>query len=192
MMPLILTDGPLVEPVSVAELKAQLRIDSDDETVLLSSLIVAARIHVEQNWGLALINQGWSIFLDRWPAAPELRAPLFPIRGVRALRIYDANNQATDMNFADHVVCSDARTLRFTRSDGADWPNPLRETNGVEIAIEAGFGAEPSQTPEPIRRALLLLASWWYEDREPVLSANPCVAPPPVLALLSPYREFRL
>jgi|WetSurMetagenome_2_1015567.scaffolds.fasta_scaffold255427_1 uncharacterized phiE125 gp8 family phage protein len=191
-MPLILTDGPLVEPVSVPELKAQLRIDSDDEDMLLSSLIVTARIHVEQNWGLALINQGWSVFLDQWPATPELRVPLFPICGVRALRIYNTDNLAMDIDPADCVIHAETRSLRFISRANVDWPEALRETNGVEIAIEAGFGAAPNQAPEPIRQALLLLASWWYEDRDPMSSANQCIAPPPVLALLSPYREFRL
>jgi uncharacterized phiE125 gp8 family phage protein len=191
-MPLILTDGPLIEPVSVPELKAQLRIDSDDEDMLLSSLIVAARIHVEQNWGLALINQGWSIFLDQWPATPELSVPLFPIRGVRAVRTYSTDNVATDNALADCVVRTDARSLWLARRAGADWPGPCRETNGVEISIEAGFGPAPSQTPEPIRQALLLLASWWYDERDPMASVNQCVAPPLVQALLSSYRECRL
>lgn len=191
-MLLMLTEGPHVEPVSLPELKAQLRIDHNDEDMLLSTLIVAARMYVEQSWSLALISQRWSCFLDRWPDAPELHLPLFPIRAAPALRIYNAADEATEMDPREYIIGVAPRSLRLIRHAGAEWPFPHRETNGVEIVMEAGFGAAPNQTPEPVRQALLLLASWWYEERCPTSSDGQLPVPPAVQALLSPYREFHL
>lgn len=56
-MALVLTNGPSVEPVSVSEAKAHLRIDGAEEDVLLASLILTSRLHVEAALGLALIDQ---------------------------------------------------------------------------------------------------------------------------------------
>ena len=50
---------PAVEPVSLAEATAHLRVETDDENDLISSLIVNARQQVEAATGLALITQGW-------------------------------------------------------------------------------------------------------------------------------------
>ncbi len=67
-MALVLTSGPATEPVTVAEAKAHLRLDSDAEDVLIASLIITSRLHLEAALGLALIAQGWTLHLDQFPA----------------------------------------------------------------------------------------------------------------------------
>jgi lysozyme family protein len=54
--------------VTLAEAKAHLRVDSDVEDTLISSLIITSRLHIEAALGLAFITQGWSYFIDCWPA----------------------------------------------------------------------------------------------------------------------------
>lgn len=190
-MPLVLTEGPATEPVTLDELKALARIDGSEEDTLLSSLLVAARIHIEQTFGLALINQEWSYFLNEWPASHELRVPRSPVQSVSALRVYDSRNVATTVDAADYYAVVSPRSIRLEGRSGAVWPNPGRRTNGVEIAFGAGFGAEAYEIPEPIRQAILVLAAWWFDEQIPA-AGHTLSAPPAVLALLSPYREFRL
>ena len=50
-MPLVLTAGPAVEPVSLAEAKAHMRVDGTAEDTLIGSLILTARLHVEAELG---------------------------------------------------------------------------------------------------------------------------------------------
>jgi uncharacterized phiE125 gp8 family phage protein len=191
-MPLVLSAGPTVEPVALSELKVWLRIDGDEQDTLLASLIVAARIHVEHTFGLALINQRWSLFLDAWPETRELRLSPSPVRRVTALRVYDAGDAPETLDPAQYLLETTPLAPCIRRRGDAAWPQPLREMNGVEIEFEAGFGAEPASVPEPVRQALLLLAGWWFEDRGPELADNRVVTPPAVLGLLGPYREFRI
>ena len=54
-MALVMTAAPSVEPISLAEAKAHLRIDASDEDSLLTSLITAGRIFVERTLSLALV-----------------------------------------------------------------------------------------------------------------------------------------
>lgn len=67
-MRLVLTVPPAIEPVSLAQCHAQLRIPSsftsDDDYI--TSLIPIARRFFEQRSHLCLINQQWTIFMDGW------------------------------------------------------------------------------------------------------------------------------
>ena len=58
---------PALEPVSLADAKAHLRLDTDDDDQLVTAAIVAARVHVEALTRRLLIEQGWRVYLDRWP-----------------------------------------------------------------------------------------------------------------------------
>ena len=51
-MSLVMTSGPALEPVSLAEAKAHLRLDDVAEDALLQSLIVTSRLHIEAALGL--------------------------------------------------------------------------------------------------------------------------------------------
>jgi uncharacterized phiE125 gp8 family phage protein len=192
-MPLILTSGPAAEPVTLAETKAHLRVDSPYEDSLIASLILAARLHVERSLGLALITQSWSLYLDCWPENGRVPIPLAPVSSVSAVRVYDNADQAATIAPSLYFADAASRPARLCRRIGCVWPIPGRNVNGVEIAFEAGFGATGSAVPQPLKQAILLLAAHWYEVREPVLvDAGKVEAPLMVPALLAPYREARL
>ena len=65
----ILIAVPTAEPVTLAEAKAWLRVDTTDEDATISTLIDSARENVEATTRLRLMAQGWRIVLDRWPFA---------------------------------------------------------------------------------------------------------------------------
>src|SRR5437016_1244906 len=90
-MDLVLTSGPAIEPITLAEAKAHLRVDGTAEDTLIGSLIVTCRLHVEAGLGLALITQGWSYFIDAWPAGRVLALPSRPVQSVTAVRLYAAD-----------------------------------------------------------------------------------------------------
>jgi uncharacterized phiE125 gp8 family phage protein len=78
------------------------------------------------------------------------------------------------------------------RGTGTAPVSPLA-ANGIEIDFVAGYGDAPSDVPQPIRQALLLLVAHWYENREPVeIGATATVIPGSVSSLLSLYRRRRL
>ncbi len=192
-MPLILTAGPATEPVSLEEAKAHCRIDSDTEDTLVSSLILAARLHVEHSLGFALLSQNWSLYLDRWPDKPFVELPLAPLIGIDAVRLYSPTGSWVTLDpglfFADAV----SRRPRLARAEAQVWPAPGRELNGIEIAFTAGYGASADDVPAPLRQAILLLVAHWYEAREPVTFGDDAeLVPLTVASLVAPYREARL
>jgi uncharacterized phiE125 gp8 family phage protein len=192
-MPLILTSGPAVEPVALAEAKAHLRVDGTAEDTLIASLIVTARLHVEAAAGLALITQSWSWFRDAWPPGPALDLPLRPVESIAAVRLYDADGATTTLDPASYFLDGAGTPPRLVRQAALTWPIPGRLANGVEIAFTAGYGPAAADVPAPLRHAILLLVAHWYEHRAPVeAGAQPAPLPDMVSELLAPYRTMRL
>jgi uncharacterized phiE125 gp8 family phage protein len=192
-MTLVMTSGPVLEPVSVAEAKEHLRIDSTAEDTLIASLIITSRLHVEAALGLALITQEWSYFLDRWPVRSEVALPLRPVQSVVAVRLWSADNTSQALAPSSYVLDGAGAPPRLVWASATSPPMPGRRVNGLEIAMQAGFGDAAADVPAPIRQAVLLLVAHWYENREPVeIGAADMQIPVMVSTLLAPWRGRRL
>lgn len=196
-MALTLTNGPAEEPVTVAEAKAHLRLDGSAEDVLVASLILTSRLHIEAALGIALITQGWRLTLDRWPEGRmtergELRFPLRPIQSIASVTVRASDGTPSVVPAADYLLDGQALRPRLIPRDGK-WPAPGQPANGIEIAFQAGIGDAAEDVPQPIRHAVLLLVAHWYEHRDPLEFGSPAAAIPAAVSdLLKPYREVRL
>ena len=69
------TVEPAVEPVSLAEAKAHLRVDIDTEDAYISALIVAAREYCETYLDETMLNTQYVMKLDMFPVEIELPRP---------------------------------------------------------------------------------------------------------------------
>ena len=191
-MPLIMTSGPATEPVTAAEAKAHLRVDGSAEDVLISSLILTSRLHIEAALGLALITQGWTLLLDAWPKGPSVAIPIRPVQAINAVRVRAADATPATLAASDYVLEGKGLPPRLVRTR-QDWPVPGRVAAGIEIDFTAGFGSLAADVPAPIRHALLMLVAHWYEHRDPIeIGSVEANIPAPVSELLMPYRVPRL
>jgi len=191
-MALVMTSGPATEPVTVAEAKAHLRIDTDAEDVLVASLTLTSRLHIEAGLGLALVRQGWRLLLDRWPKDGTVAVPLRPLMTVDAIRVRAADGTPQAVAADRYVVDAASEVARIVPM-GATWPATGRAAHGIEIDFTAGFGASAGDVPGPIRQAVLLLTAHWYEHRDPIeIGSDETVIPRAVSELLAPWRRRRL
>lgn len=192
MTPILLA-GPVVEPVSLDEAKAWLRLDADDEDQLLSALIVSARLTLEAYTRRFFVSQSWRMIFDAWPEQARRRktlpVPLAPLQSVAAIRVYDAVGVPRVMDAQSYRAppAQDGGRISFLQAP----PAPGQESDGVEIDVVVGYGARSTDTPEPLRRAVSSLVAHWYENRgDGVDAATPL--PALVGALAAPFRRGRL
>lgn len=191
-MALIYVSGTGEEPVTLAEAKAHLRLETAADDALVSSLIITSRLHVEAALGLALTTQAWTFILDRWPAHGEVALPLRPVTAVTEVRLRAADGTPTILPPSDYVLEGAGLPPRLRPAHGS-WPRPGLAAGGIEIDFTAGFGAAAAAVPQPIRQALILLVAHWYEHRDPVeIGAGSTAIPAPVSDLLEPYAVVRL
>ncbi len=189
-MTLFRTVEPAVEPVTLAEVKAQLRIAHASEDTLLAGLIRAARDEVERATGVALIDQTWRLVLDRWPRNATVLLQRHPVREVLSVTVYGAEGEAALLPPADYQLDPLSRPARL-HIDRA--PDPLRRMNGVEIDFSAGFGEAGTDVPDMLKRAILQLVAHWYEFRAFVGAGDQPVSYPATYErMVAAYRARRL
>lgn len=190
-MTLVLTAPPAVEPISLADAKAHLRVDTSVEDILIGSLMLTSRLHIETALGLALITQSWQLTLDAFPHDAALTLPLQPATAIASVQTVGADGTFTTLPPSAYLF-DPGRPPRLIPTAKA-WPRVTAAANGVVIAFIAGYGATPADVPQPIRQAMLLLVAHWYEHRDPIEIGQPDTAIPKAVSdLLAPYRGPRL
>lgn len=189
-MTLFRTGEPEVEPVTLADVKAHLRLAHASEDELLSGLIRAARDDVEQATGIALINQTWRLALDRWPRNGCVLLMRHPVREILSVTVFGADGEALLVDPQTYQLDPLSRPARihFDRR-----PAPLRAMNGIEIDFSAGFGEAGTDVPDLLKRAALLLVAHWYEFRGAFgAESQPASYPGGYERLIAGYRARKL
>jgi uncharacterized phiE125 gp8 family phage protein len=186
---------PAIEPVTLAEAKAHLRLppEAGDEDDLIGALVVAARIHVERVTRLMLIAQTWRLYLDDWPANGIVTLRLNPVIAVGAVTVYDRAGLPSVLPSTAYTVDAVSRPARLVLATPGGVARPGRAANGVEIDVTAGFGASGIDVPQPLRLAIMMLATRWYEARDgSFVDSVPADIADALAALIAPYRVVRL
>ena len=179
------TMAPAIEPVTLADAKAFLRVDTDTEDAFITSLITTARLQLETALDLALIEQEWTLSRVGPGTIAQLR--LHPVAEVLSVMAIDDAGNATPVPAEAVTTDLDARPATVSVCP------PPTNAETLTIAFRAGFGAAPEDVPAPIRHALLMLIAHWFENREPVSFGDSASRIPDAVSdLLKPYRAVRL
>jgi len=186
-MSLSILSPPTVEPLSLDDIKAHLRVTHDDEDALITGLMVAARQTIEARAGLALMAQSWRLSCDIVPSE-TVHLPLTPVQSVNDVSIITAAGDV--LSIADHLYEVAAGSLGRVRRVGI-WPKPGVSIDGVRIDFTAGW-MDPSLLPEDLKQAVKLLTAQFYETREAAGVERVYRIPDAVDALSAPYRQVRL
>lgn len=187
----MLIGAPAIEPISLAEAKTWLREDGSDEDQLIQALIVSARMTLEAYTRRFFVTQNWRLVLDAWPqsvaASSLLLIPFAPFQSVTAMRVYDGSDAAQSLSASNYRAPASDSGGRIVFN--VTPPPPGRTADGIEIDFLAGYGALATQTPEPLRRAMLNLVAHWREKRGD--EADDAL-PRAVEQLARPFRRERL
>lgn len=164
-MSLTVTSAPSVEPISTAEAKEWLRIDSSDTSQdnVLGILITAARQRVEDYLRRALITQTLSFEMMGDDLREYIEIPRPPVQSITSLTTYDeasGSETSTVVSSDDYQLVE--KTLLVERNDG--WTINREDRAGTLVYV-AGYGDAGSDVPGAIRLALLELLALYYERR---------------------------
>lgn len=188
-----LITGPAVEPISLADAKTFLRVSDSVDDQLVSTLIAAARVHVETLTRRAMITQIWRKVLDHWPSTNEVELPLGPFQYLVAVRGFDSEGDAVTLPMAQFLgenQSSPARIMLPTTISGLPI---LRSQAAIEIDYQVGYGSTPDDVPADLKQSLLTLIGHWYQHREAVVMAGSgAIVPLGFDQLIAPYKVLNL
>jgi uncharacterized phiE125 gp8 family phage protein len=186
----MLLTGPALEPVSLAEAKAHLRVEHDDEDAEILALVAGARIHIEAQTRRALITQTWRLVRDAWPVDGRIAVLPAPLRELLAARVVmrDGSAQTIDL---DRFTLDQAGAPAMLAFAPSTLPGSDRPVAGIELDVEVGYGDDADDVPQPLRQAILKLVAHWYENRG-LAGDRAAVLPLTIGALIAPYRVLAL
>jgi uncharacterized phiE125 gp8 family phage protein len=180
-MSLTLITPPVVMPVTLAELRAHLRVDDADQEH--DALIVGyARSAVERLdgaagvLGRALMRQEWELRFDQF--CQVIRLPLPPLSEVISVTYLDLAGDPQVLNPSDYIVAGIGGDGTIRPALGTSFPPTAALPAAVRILFAAGAD-NPNGVPEQLRLAIMEITRATYDG---------CSADEAVRDLIGPYR----
>jgi uncharacterized phiE125 gp8 family phage protein len=172
------TTAPTVEPVTLAEAKARLRVSGTDEDADILALIAEAVRTAEGECGRQFCTATYTLKLDDFPRGPDdaIRLPRPPAQSVTSLKYYAEDGTLTTMDAEDYIVAAGSDPGRVVPAVGETWPAVQDRPEAVEVVYVAGYGAA-SAVPRVARAAVLeVLAHRWKTRGDESAEGIPPVA----------------
>jgi len=155
-------DHPDVEPITLSEAKAYLKVEHDAEDVLITHLITAARQYVEGQYGYALITQTITAGYNSW----KLRLPLSNAIDVVSVSYYNASNVLTAIDSDDYNLDAIGKPNCITFAEGFIFPTVYDRSTPIVVEYTAGYGENVADVPKADVIPIYKVLAEWYEDRE--------------------------
>lgn len=185
-----LVTPPATEPVTLAELKAQVIQDLSDDDTLLTSLGIAARQWFENALDRQLVTATWKVRFPFWPGW-RIELPYPPLQSSGFILQYKdlaLATQTLSSTYYDVVTWTTPGAVQL--KNGFAWPPVGIDPGAVIITFQAGYGAA-SAVPDLIKAGIKLLAGHWYENRVAVGPLNKMPTPLGIDAIVASMRAHR-
>lgn len=134
-----LLDPPTGDVVALADVKVDLRIDTNDFDGEIAAWIAAAVERLQSETRRQLLTATWLLTLDTFPrqAIPIWKAP---ITEIEAIEYIDPAGDLQELDSSDYLVSLRDEPRLIVPAAGCHWPATARQPDAVRITCVAGYG----------------------------------------------------
>ena len=135
-----LVTGPTSHPVTLSDVKNNLRITHYDDDGHLYGLIQMATARAESYCNRALLTQTWNLYLDEFPAADYISLPLGQLQSVTHVKYTDSNDDQSTFSSSYYSADTAKEPGRIVLDYQQSWPTDTLNTNNpIEIQFVCGY-----------------------------------------------------
>jgi len=182
---------PAETAVSLEDAKRHLRVDFDDDDVLIQAYIEAGTDLIQQQTARCLITQTWAVTFDAFEDPYLL--PWAPVQDAEITYFDDANASQT-LATSVYGTYADHRGFYIGLISGEAWPTVYARNDAISVTFVAGYGG-PDEVPAALKAALMVLVADMYANAESYtigVSASSVPSSATADRLLAPYRRWSL
>lgn len=164
-----LVTAPVIEPVTLEEVKDHLLID-DSTTAAdnqLMRMIKTARQQIEYWTRRAILTQTWDYCLQTWPAGNYITIPHGNLQSVTSVKWKDEDATETTLTETTDYLVEQNGTMcgRIVLPYATSWPSgTLYPSNPITVRYVCGW-TTPELVPSTIKAAILMTVADAYENR---------------------------
>jgi uncharacterized phiE125 gp8 family phage protein len=187
---------PSAEPITLAEAKAHLRVDSSDENTLIEALITSARQWVEAATNRAIGLQ--TLEIQRRGFTHRIELPRPPLRTVVSVKYLDSSNVEQTLALPMYyrtIEHTDCQPGYLELLENVTLPTVYGSDVSVRVRYQAGYdttGSPADVVPAGLKQAMLILISEMYENREITVTGAIVQENKVIPALLSTFKVYSL
>lgn len=154
------TSAPLLEPITLAEAKENLRVTTTGEDAVIGFELSAARRYLENEMGVQMISCGYEGYLDCFPKVNYIEFPISPMTGVIEVKYFSTSI----LDSASCIFDETHKPPRLYLAPGYSWPATEARVNAIKITFNAGFNSA-SDVPDNWKQAVKLMLTNLHEHR---------------------------
>ena len=184
---------PALEPITLDQAKARLRISETSQDAHITHLIRVARTRIEALTGRVLMAQTWLERRDAWDEGGRLLAfgtqfkilkP--PLISIEKITVFVASGVGTVWASDQYFVDTMAEPGRISLRPNVVFPKPGQRHGGIEIRFVCGYGPDVADLPPSLIEAVGQLVEAMAANGRRV------GLPLSVQSLIAPWRRLSL
>lgn len=165
---------PTAEPITLEQVKLNLRIVLSDDDDDLERMIRAARGMLEGITNRAIMLQTWEMATDffPWPVVWDPRNPYGEVRLIGApfvevvsVKYVDGTGAQQTLDPSSYLVNDYVEPAALTPAYNSTWPVTQLRQAAVVIRYKVGY-ADAASVPEPLKQWLHMAVGTMYANRE--------------------------